>query len=147
MRLTRTAERGGVVTSARAGFTLVEMLVVLVILGLIMGLVGPRVLNYLTDSREKAARIQIESFKSSLDLFFLDTGRYPTTAEGLAALVRRPGGLDGWNGPYLRGGNLPADPWGRAYAYRSPADKNPFEITTLGPQGGSGSGQARPPQR
>lgn len=147
MRLTKTAERGGVIASARAGFTLVEMLVVLVIIGLIMGLVGPRVLNYLTDAREKTAKIQIESFKSAIDLYFLDTGRYPSTTEGLAALVRKPGGVESWNGPYLRGGNVPQDPWGHAYVYRAPGDKAPYDITTLGPQGGGGGGQARAPQR
>ena len=147
MRLTRTAESSVVAGSARAGFTLVEMLVVLVIIGLIMGRVGPRVLNYLTDAREKTAKIQIESFKSAIDLYFLDTGRYPSTNEGLTALVKKPGGVDGWNGPYLRGGTVPADPWGHAYVYRSPADKAPFEITTLGPQGGGGAGAGKPPQR
>ncbi|MGB7258141.1 MAG: type II secretion system major pseudopilin GspG, partial [Pseudolabrys sp.] len=78
-----------------SGFTLIEMLVVLVIIGLIMGLVGPRVLNYLTEARVKAARLQIEALSSSLDLYYLDTGRYPTTSEGLTALVRRPGNMAG----------------------------------------------------
>src|SRR5262249_30831908 len=84
--------------SIRAGFSLIELLVVLVIIGLIMGIVGPRVLNYLTDARKKTARIQIESFSNSIDLFFMDNGRYPTSKEGLEALVRRPPGLDQWNG-------------------------------------------------
>jgi general secretion pathway protein G len=146
MRVTGTVERSTVATSARAGFTLVEMLVVLVIIGLIMGLVGPRVLNYLTDAREKTAKIQIESFKNAVDLYFLDTGRYPSTNEGLGALVKKPSGVDGWNGPYLRGGNVPVDPWGHAYVYRSPADKAPFEITSVGPQGGgAGAGGNRKP--
>ncbi len=87
-----------------AGFTLVEMLVVITIIGLIMGLVGPRVLNYLSESKVKAATIQIESLDGALDLYFLDLGRYPTTAQGLAALVQRPGGASGWNGPYLKNG-------------------------------------------
>ena len=146
MRLTRTADGSLVAGSARAGFTLVEMLVVLVIIGLIMGLVGPRVLNYLTDAREKTAKIQIESFKNAIDLYYLDTGRYPSTGEGLVALVKKPGGVDGWNGPYLRSGAVPQDPWGHAYVYRSPAEKAPYEITTLGAQGGgggAGKGQQR----
>jgi general secretion pathway protein G len=147
MRLTRTAERSTVATSARAGFTLVEMLVVLVIIGLIMGLVGPRVLNYLTDAREKTAKIQVESFKSAIDLYFLDTGRYPSSNEGLTALVKKPSGVDGWNGPYLRGGTVPADPWGHAYVYRAPGEKGPYDITSLGPQGGTGGGAGKPPQR
>src|SRR5215213_284904 len=86
------------------GFTLVEILVVISIIGLIMGLVGPRVLNYLTEARSKAARIQVESFASALDLYFLDTGRYPPPSDGLTALVRRPGNTIAWSGPYLKGG-------------------------------------------
>ena len=82
---------------AEAGFTLVEMLVVIAIIGLIMGLVGPRVLNYLGDSKVKAAKLQIESFSSSLDLFYLDVGRYPTISEGLSALAQRPGNASIWN--------------------------------------------------
>src|ERR1041385_2745783 len=84
------------------GFTLIEMLVVITIIGLIMGLIGPRVLNYLGESKVKTARIQLQSFSGALDLFNLDTGRYPSTAEGLAALVRRAPGGSVWNGPYLR---------------------------------------------
>src|SRR6202171_2250827 len=91
----------------QSGFTLVEMLVVITIIGLIMGLVGPRVLNYLSESKVKSARIQIQSFASALDLFYLDAGRYPSTSEGLAALVRPTGGVAGWAGPYLKGGNVP----------------------------------------
>src|ERR1700749_4022224 len=86
------------------GFTLVEILVVITIIGLIMALVGPRVVNYLSESKVKAAKIQVESFASALDLFYLDAGRYPTSSEGLGALAARPGSLDTWNGPYVRGG-------------------------------------------
>src|SRR5216683_362377 len=93
------------------GFTLVEMLVVITIIGLIMGLIGPRVLNYLSESKVKAAKIQLQSFGSALDLFYLDAGRFPSTAEGLAALVRRTPGIAAWNGPYLKGGAVPHDPW------------------------------------
>src|ERR1700742_2032905 len=80
------------------GFTLVEMLVVITIIGMIMALVGPRVLNYLSESKVKTARIQIESFASALDLFYLDAGRYPTSAEGLDALVKPTSGIQAWNG-------------------------------------------------
>jgi general secretion pathway protein G len=121
-----------------AGFTLVEMLVVITIIGLIMGLVGPRVLNYLSESKVKAATIQIESLDGALDLYFLDLGRYPTTAQGLAALVQRPGGASAWNGPYLKNGNVPNDPWGRAYIYRSPSDHGAYEIVSLGSSGQEG---------
>src|SRR5438105_6894401 len=87
------------------GFTLVEILVVITIIGLIMALVGPRVLNYLSESKVKTAKIQIQSFASALDLFYLDAGRYPSTAEGLGALVQPVGGAAAWGGPYLKGGN------------------------------------------
>jgi general secretion pathway protein G len=120
------------------GFTLVEILVVITIIGLIMGLVGPRVLNYLSESKAKAAAIQMQSFSSALDLFYLDLGRYPTTNEGLAALVQRPAGTTGWNGPYLKNSAVPNDPWGHPYKYRSPSDHGPFEIVSLGPSGKEG---------
>src|ERR1700676_4834157 len=104
-RIKRVRLRGG----DQSGFTLVEMLVVITIIGLIMGLVGPRVLNYLSESKVKSARIQIQSFASALDLFYLDAGRYPSSSEGLAALVKPAPGLAAWNGPYLRGGVVPND--------------------------------------
>ena len=125
-----------------AGFTLVELLVVLVILGLIMGLVGPRVLNYLTSSRERAATLQMSSFKSALDLFFLDNGRYPNTSEGLAALITRPSSVSAWNGPYLQQSGVPSDPWGNPYRYIVPGQKAPYRIISNGAdgqEGGSGS--------
>lgn len=124
------------------GFTLVEMLVVITIIGLIMALVGPRVLNYLSESKVKTARIQIQSFASALDLFYLDAGRYPSGAEGLAALVQPTGGVAAWNGPYLKGGNLPLDPWGKQYLYRSPGEHGPYDIVSYGSdgqEGGSGT--------
>ena len=125
------------------GFTLIEMLVVLVIIGLIMGLVGPRVLNYLTDARIKAARLQIEALSNSLDLYYLDTGRYPASNEGLSALVKRPGNVNTWNGPYIKGDTVPLDPWGNPYVYRSPGDRAPYEIISLGSDGrDGGSGNA-----
>ena len=124
------------------GFTLVEILVVITIIGLIMALVGPRVLNYLGESKVKTARIQIQSFASALDLFYLDAGRYPSSAEGLAALVQPIGGVAAWNGPYLKGGNVPLDPGGKAYVYRSPGEHGAYDVTSLGSdgqEGGSGT--------
>jgi general secretion pathway protein G len=118
----------------RRGFTLVEMLVVLAIIGLVTALVGPRVLNQLSNSRERAAELQIQAFSSALDIFLIDNGRYPDEGEGLNALVQRPANADGWNGPYLRTGEVPLDPWGNAYRYVS--DGRTFQITTLGPDGG-----------
>jgi general secretion pathway protein G len=120
------------------GFTLVEILVVITIIGLIMGLVGPRVLNYLTESKAKAAKIQIESFASALDLYFLDNGRYPNTSEGLGALVQRPGSTMSWNGPYLKGATVPNDPWGNAYLYRSPGQHGTYDIVSYGADGQEG---------
>jgi general secretion pathway protein G len=119
------------------------MLVVLTIISLILGLVGPRVLNYLGESRVKTAKLQIESFSSALDLFYIDAGRYPTSSEGLMALVQRPSGVDVWNGPYVKGGHVPSDPWGHEYLYRFPVEHNPpYEIVSLGSdgrEGGSGT--------
>ena len=124
--------------SGQQGFTLVEMLVVITIIGLIMGLIGPRVLNYLGESKVKAAKIQLQSFSSALDLFYLDAGRFPSTAEGLAALVQRTPGVAAWNGPYLKGGNVPSDPWNHPYLYRSPGERGPYDIMSYGSDGQEG---------
>ena len=121
-----------------SGFTLVEMLVVIAIIGLVMGLVGPRVLNYLGEAKVKSAKLQIESFGSSLDLFYLDVGRYPTASEGLTALVERPANAPVWNGPYLKNASVPADPWGHLYIYRVPGEKGPYQIVSLGSDGQEG---------
>jgi general secretion pathway protein G len=122
----------------RGGFTLVELLVVLVILGLVMGLVGPRVLGYLSSSRDRTARLQIEAFASALDLFYLDFGRYPTTSEGLDALVHKPSSSDRWAGPYLKQQSVPKDPWGNLYDYHVPGKAGPYAITSPGPEGHGG---------
>ncbi len=135
VNLIRSRCRSG---SSEAGFTLVEMLVVITIIGLIMALVAPRVLGYLSESKAKAAKIQIESFGSALDLFYLDSGRYPSGSEGLAALVQRPGNVPTWNGPYLKGGIVPADPWGKPYAYRAPGEHGAYEIISFGSDGQEG---------
>ena len=129
--------------AATADFTLVEVLVVITIIALIMGLIGPRVLNYLTESKAKAAKIQIKSLASALDLYFLDAGRYPNTSEGLTALIQHPAGTNGWNGPYLRGNAVPIDPWGRPYVYRSPGQHGAYDIISYGAdgqEGGTGAG-------
>jgi general secretion pathway protein G len=128
--------RGG--DHSQSGFTLIEMLVVLTIIGLIVALVGPRVLNYLSESKVKAARIQIQSFTSALDLYYMDAGRYPSSAEGLDALVRPTAGGGAWNGPYLRGGTVPKDPWGKPYVYRSPGVHRPYDVISYGSDGREG---------
>jgi general secretion pathway protein G len=134
----RHARRQPIQVHGESGFTLVEMLVVIAIIGLVMGLVGPRVLSYLGEAKVKTAKIQIESFGSALDLFSLDVGRYPSTGEGLAALVERPANAPAWNGPYLKNATVPADPWGHAYLYRVPGEKGPYQIVSLGSDGQEG---------
>ena len=123
---------------AERGFTLVEMLVVISIIALIMALVGPRVLNFLSESKVKAATIQIESLTSALDLYALDTGRYPSTSEGLEALMERPAGETSWGGPYLKGNAVPNDPWKRPYIYRSPGEHGAYDILSYGADGQEG---------
>lgn len=122
----------------QGGFTLIEMLVVIAIMGLVMALVGPRVLSYLSDSRVKSAKIQIQSLSAALDLFYLDAGRYPTSAEGLEALVHPVSGIAAWNGPYIKGAKVPADPWGNIYLYRAPGERSAYEIRSLGSDGQEG---------
>lgn len=123
---------------ATGGFTLVELLVVLVIMSLVMGLVGPRVLGYLSSSRVRAAKLQIQSFSTALDLFYLDMGRYPTSSEGLAALARAPAGQGHWAGPYVQQATVPADPWGAPYEYRTPGRGKPYGVGSLGADGKAG---------
>ena len=123
-----------------AGFTLIELLVVLLILGLIAGVAGPQVMNYLGESKTKTAKLQIEELSNSLDLFKLDAGRYPDTQEGLQALVQAPPSLgpERWRGPYLRKKSLPKDPWGNDYKYVSPGAHGAFDIISLGADGKEG---------
>ena len=120
------------------GFTLIELLVVLVILGLLAGLVGPQVIKYLGGANTKVAKLQIEDFSTALDAFRLDMGRYPTTSEGLQALVVQPSNANRWNGPYLRKNTLPKDPWGNDYQYRSPGQHGAFDLHSLGADNADG---------
>ena len=127
--------RGAATPQARrgeAGFTLVELLVVLTILVLLASLIGPRVIGYIGSSKTKSAKVQIESLSAALQLYRIDNGRYPTSAEGLRALVERPASATSWNGPYLTKPSLPNDPWGRAFSYRSPGQHGDFDIFSLG---------------
>ena len=119
-----------------AGFTLVELLVVLAILTLLAGLVGPRVLGQLGGAKNKTAGVQIADLDKALELYKLDVGRFPTTEEGLDALAKKPATVaSGWNGPYLKGG-VPADPWGKPYRYQSA--NGVVEIVSLGADGAPG---------
>jgi general secretion pathway protein G len=119
------------------GFTLVELLVVMIIIGLLAALVGPRFIRQEEKAKIKAAQAQIELLGTALDTFRLDVGRYPTTEEGLQALRHKPGGLERWDGPYLKK-ELPLDPWGKPYVYKSPGDHGPFDIVSYGADGASG---------
>ena len=118
------------------GFTLIELMVVLAILTLLAGLVGPRVLSQLGGAKSKTAGVQIADFEKSLELYKLDVGRFPSTEEGLNALVAAPANVTGWNGPYIKGG-LPKDPWGNAYKYSLLQGGN-LEILSLGADGAPG---------
>lgn len=133
-------------TGSEDGFTLIEILVVITIIGLLMSLVGPRVLNYLSESKVKAANIQMQSFANSLDLYYLDLGHYPTTAQGLAALVKRPAGETAWNGPYLAKGYVPNDPWDHPYSYRYTGENGGSYYISFrdpsGKEGGTGTAVA-----
>lgn len=123
------------------GFTLVELLVVLVILGLLVGVVGPRVVGYLGGAKSKTARVQVEQLGAALDLYLVDMGHYPTQEEGLSALVIAPADAEFWNGPYLSKRQVPLDPWGTEFYYVIPGEEDAFDLYTLGAdktEGGEG---------
>lgn len=126
----------------RAGFTLIEMLVVIIVIGLLAGMVGPRILGRVSEAKTTTARTQVELLGLALDNYRLDNGGYPTTEQGMAALqekpAREPAALD-WRGPYLKKA-IPTDPWGRPYGYRSPGEHNPtgYDLWTLGRDGREG---------
>ncbi len=117
----------------KQGFTLIELMVVVIIIAALAGMVLPRVLDRADEARSNIARGDIASITTGLKMFRLNTGRYPSTEEGLGALMVRPGGDDAWKGPYLE--NEPIDPWGREYQYRFPGQNNPtgFDLWSRGP--------------
>ena len=119
-------------TNKQYGFTLIELLVVLVILGLLAGLVGPQVLRYTGSAKSDTARLQIEELGVGLDLYHLEVGRYPTSNEGLKALVEKPAGVSVWNGPYLKKKRIPSDPWNNEYHYISPGEQGVYDLYSLG---------------
>lgn len=119
------------------GFTLLELLVVIVIIGLLAAYVGPKYFSQLGKSEVTVAKAQIEAFEKALDTFRLDVGRYPTTEEGLESLLAKPASATRWNGPYLKK-SIPPDPWGQPYRYRSPGSKGDFEVISYGKDGQPG---------
>jgi general secretion pathway protein G len=125
------------------GFTLIEILVVIIIIGLLAALVGPRLFGKVGTAKQKAAKAQIELFGTALDTFRLDLGRYPTTEEGLKILREKPSGLDKWQGPYLTK-EIPLDPWGKPYIYKCPGEHGDYDLISYGldeVEGGEGENQ------
>lgn len=126
------------------GFSLIELLVVLAILALLVGLVGPRVMKQLGGAKADTAVLQIADLQASLDIYYLDIGVYPTSTQGLTALIEKPADVSGWNGPYLKKKKVPLDPWGHVYHYISPGKNGDYDLYSLGAdnqQGGSGDDQ------
>jgi general secretion pathway protein G len=120
-----------------AGFTLLELLVVVAIIGLLAGYVGPKYFGQIGKAEVKEAKAQIDALEKSLDAYRLDTGRYPTTEQGLSALVTQPPGTVGWTGPYLKKG-VPLDPWSHPYQYKSPGDHGEYDVWSYGKDGAPG---------
>jgi len=119
------------------GFTLIELLIVMVIIGLLAALVGPRMFGKVDESRQRSAKAQISLFETALDTYRLDTGKYPTTDEGLEALRTKPSGVERWDGPYLNK-EVPKDPWGNEYVYQSPGEHGDYDLMSYGADGSPG---------
>jgi len=124
--------------SGERGFTLIELLVVLVILGLISVIAVPRVMNFLGGAKTDTAKIQIDRLAGILEIYRLDAGHYPSSEEGLKALVERPANVERWRGPYVDSVDSLVDPWGRPYIYEMPGDGRPFDLRSLGADGQPG---------
>ncbi len=129
--------KGKKVNHCQSGFTLLELLVVMVIIGLLVGYVGPKYFAQIGKSEIKATRAQIDSLEKSLDQYRLDTGHYPSTEQGLSALMIKPASESRWSGPYLKK-NVPLDPWGIAYQYKSPGEHGEYDLSSFGKDGQPG---------
>lgn len=123
--------------SRERGFSLIELIVVLVILGLLATVVGPQVMKRLAQGKAEIAKLQVDQFEGALGLFRFDVGRYPSSTEGLGALIREAG-IENWTGPYLEKRAVPKDPWGREYEYRSPGQNGDYDLWSYGADGTSG---------
>jgi general secretion pathway protein G len=132
-----TNQRYGARRAVR-GMTLIEILVVLVLLGIVMGIVAGNFIGQGEEAKRKAAAIEITQIGNTLDLYKLEIGRYPTSQEGLQALITAPSGVSNWNGPYWKKGTLPKDPWGNEYKYAAPGQSSPYDIVSLGADGKEG---------
>lgn len=132
-----TSRKSAKVGRIQRGFTLLELLVVMVIIGLLVGYVGPTYFKQLGKSEIKVARAQIEAFANALDQYRMDTGHYPSTEDGLPALIEKPANEKKWNGPYLKK-NVPLDPWGNPYLFKLPGDHGEYDLVSLGKDGAAG---------
>lgn len=126
------------------GFTLLELLIVMIIIGLLAALIGPKMIGRVGESRQTVAKQQIEGFSSAMEMYKLDTTKYPTQEQGLEALVTEPQGIANWKGPYLKKKFIPKDPWGNNYVYTYPGEHGDYDIVSYGADGNSGGdGEAK----
>lgn len=123
---------------SQKGFSLIELIVVLVILGLLAAVVGPKVFNKLAKGKEQIAKIQIKDLEGALQLYSFDMGKYPNSSEGLEGLIRNTSNSESWNGPYLSKNDVPKDPWDKPYGYRCPGLHGDYDLYSMGPDGTDG---------
>lgn len=134
--MTRTAARHR--WGKSTGATILEILIVLSIISMIAAVVGPRLIGYLGRAKTDTAELQIDQLRNAVQLFYIDTGRYPSGAEGLSALYSAPAGAPDWDGPYLEAADALVDPWGREYIYETPTQDRDFQVQSLGRDGTAG---------